>query len=149
VIPANRWHDDPALLPALKRMMWETMSERAKTANWNEIPSEEVYPGITRQTVQGERQTLVRYVYQPGSVFPLHQHPQEQVTAILSGQIEFTVAGQTATLGAGDVAIIPGDTPHGARVTGNEVVETLNNMSPRREQAPGPDEQRGDLRSAG
>lgn len=106
--------------------------------NWNEIPAEEVYPGITRQTVQGARQTLVRYVYQPGSVFPVHHHPQEQITAVLSGSIEFDVAGATATLGPGDVAVIPGDTPHGARVIGADVVETLNNLSPRREQAPGP-----------
>ena len=136
--PADRWHDDPNLLPTLKRMMWETMTQRSQAVNWNDILGEEVYPGIARQTVQGERQTLVRYVYQPGSVFPVHQHPQEQITAVLSGQIEFTVAGETAILGKGDVAIIPGDTPHGARVTGSQVVETLNNMSPRREQAPGP-----------
>ena len=108
--------------------------------NWNEIQPEEVYPGITRQIVQGERQTLVRYVYQPGSVFPRHQHPQEQITAVLCGEIEFDVNGRVAKLGPGDVAIIPGDTPHGARVTGDDVVETLNNMSPRRDQAPGPEQ---------
>ena len=106
--------------------------------NWNDIPSEEVYPGITRQVVKGERQTLVRYVYQPGSVFPRHEHPQEQITAVLSGTIVFDIDGTVKRLGPGDVAIIPGDTPHGARVDGNEVVETLNNLSPRREQSPGP-----------
>jgi quercetin dioxygenase-like cupin family protein len=137
-MPDNRWHDDPSLLPALKQMMWETMSERARTVNWSEIPCEEVYPGITRQVVQGERQTLVRYIYQPESVFPQHHHPQEQVTAVLSGRIEFDVAGEVRTLTAGDVAVIPGDTPHGARVIGDEVVETLNNLSPRRDEAPGP-----------
>ncbi len=135
---ANPWHDDPNLLPTLKHLMWDTMTERASHVNWNEVPSEEVYPGITRQVVQGERQTLVRYVYQPGSVFPIHQHPQEQITAVLSGEIEFNVADEIATLSVGDVAIIPGGTPHGARVTGTEVVETLNNMSPRRDQSPGP-----------
>lgn len=134
----NDWHDDPQLLPLLKQMMWKTMAERAGAVNFREIPSEEVYPGITRQVVQGERQTLVRYVYQPGSVFPMHQHPQEQITAVLSGRIEFDVDGTVAALGAGDVAIIPGDTPHGARVIGDVVVETLNNLSPRRDQAPGP-----------
>ncbi len=65
-------------------------------------------------------------------------HPQEQITTVLSGAIEFDVDGTILTLQSGDVAIIPGDTPHGARVTGGEVVETLNNMSPRREQSPGP-----------
>lgn len=138
MMPVNPWHDDPDLLPKLKQLMWDTMTERAKTVNWSEVPVEDVYPGITRQVVQGERQTLVRYVYQPGSVFPIHQHPQEQITAVLYGEIEFNVAGEVARLGTGDVAIVPGNTPHGARVTGSDVVETLNNLSPRRDQAPGP-----------
>lgn len=106
--------------------------------NWDQIPVEEVYPGITRQVVQGERQTLVRYVYQPGSVFPQHQHPQEQITAVLSGVVEFNVDGQRLVMSAGDVEVIPGDTPHGAKVLGDVAVETLNNLSPRREQSPGP-----------
>lgn len=114
------------------------MADQLHVLNWSEIPIEEVYPGITRQIVQGKRQTLVRYVYQPGSIFPVHQHPQEQVTVVLSGEIEFEVAGEITRLRAGSVAIIPGDTPHGARVIGAAVVETLNNMSPRRDQAPGP-----------
>ena len=106
--------------------------------NWADVPAETVYPGITRQVVQGARQTLVRYVYQPGAVFPRHQHPQEQITAVLSGAIEFEVAGERHRLGAGEVAVIPGDTPHGARVLGDDVVETLNTLSPRRDQAPEP-----------
>lgn len=82
--------------------------------------------------VHGDKQTLVRYVYQPGSVFPVHQHPEEQITIILSGSIDFTVDGQPVTLSAGECALIPANTPHGATVTGSEVVETLNTMSPRR-----------------
>ena len=114
------------------------MDSQVHSAQWSHVPIEEVYPGITRQVIQGERQTLVRYVYQPGSVFPQHQHPQEQITAVLSGDIEFDVAGSLYLLGPGEVAVIPGDTPHGARVVGDAVVETLNNLSPRRDTAPGP-----------
>lgn len=115
------------------------MSEvHVQSANWSGVAAEEVYPGIARQIIQGERQTLVRYIYQPGSVFPQHQHPQEQITVVLSGRIEFDVVGTLYRLGPGDIAVIPGDTPHGARVLGDEVVETLNNMSPRRDEAPGP-----------
>jgi quercetin dioxygenase-like cupin family protein len=86
--------------------------------------------------VHGENQTLVRYVYQPGSVFPVHQHLEEQITVVLSGTIDFTVAGQPVTLSAGEVAILPPNIPHGATVSGTDVVETLNTMSPRRTTAP-------------
>lgn len=111
---------------------------QAQATSWEAIPTEEVYPGITRQVIQGTQQTLVRYVYQPGSVFPQHHHPQEQITAILSGRIEFEVAGQRQVFGPGEIAVIPGGVPHGAQVVGDEVVETLNSLSPRRDEAPGP-----------
>jgi quercetin dioxygenase-like cupin family protein len=102
------------------------------------VPREEPLPGISRQTVHGENQTLVRYIYQPGSVFPVHSHPEEQITIVLSGTIDFTVAGVPLTLAAGESALIPANVPHGATVTGPEVVETLNTMSPRRANAPSP-----------
>ncbi len=94
------------------------------------------FDGVARQTVHGASQTLVRYVYQPGSVFPVHQHPEEQITIVLSGSIDFTVAGTPLTLTSGECALIPGNTPHGATVTRSESVETLNTMSPRRTAAP-------------
>lgn len=109
----------------------------AISTNWSAIEAEEVYPGITRQVIHGTRQTMVRYVYAPGSVFPQHQHPQEQITTVLTGQIEFDIAGQRTVFGPGDTGVIPGDTPHGARVVGDETVETINSLSPRRDQSPG------------
>lgn len=105
-------------------------------STWADAPVEQVFTGITRQVIQGERQTLVRYVYQPGSVFPVHSHGQEQITIVVSGQIEFEIAGQKTTLGPGQVAVIPPDAPHGARVVGDETVETFNSMSPRRATSP-------------
>lgn len=106
--------------------------------NWNRAESEDVLPGITRQILNGDHQTLVRYVYQPGSVFPIHDHPQEQITVVISGKIEFDIAGEIVVLAAGEAAVIPGNTPHGARVIGDQVVETFNALSPRRNEHPAP-----------
>jgi quercetin dioxygenase-like cupin family protein len=114
------------------------------TIAWESIPATEVYPGIARQVVNGARQTMVRYVYQPGSIFPIHGHPEEQITVVVSGEIEFTVAGETITLGAGQVAVIPAGIPHGARVVGDQPVETFNALSPRRKQHPAPESNSGD-----
>ncbi|MCC6944713.1 MAG: cupin domain-containing protein [Thermomicrobiales bacterium] len=83
---------------------------------------------------------MVRYRYAPGSRFPLHSHPQEQVTLVISGSITFTVGGQEVVLGPGQVAVIPGGVEHGASVDGDAWVETFNAMSPRRDVAPGPAE---------
>lgn len=103
---------------------------------WGAIPAEQVFDGITRQVIDGERQTLVRYVYAPGSAFPVHAHPEEQITAVLRGRIVFTVDGARVELGPGQVAVIPPSVPHGATVEGDETVETLNTMSPRRTASP-------------
>lgn len=104
----------------------------AIATRWDRLTSEEALPGITRQVLHGENQTIVRYCYEPGSVFPVHAHEQEQVTMVLSGTILFTVDGEEVALGPGGIAVIPPWTPHGAEVRGDEPVETINAMSPKR-----------------
>ena len=105
--------------------------------DWSSVPSEEVYPGIRRQTVQGDRSTVVRYVYQAGAVFPRHAHPEEQTTVVLSGRITFVAQGREIALVAGQSLIVPPNVPHGARVEGADAVETINVLAPRRERQPG------------
>jgi len=104
--------------------------------SWDDVVPEIVSPGIERRTVHGTRQTLVRYRYAPGTVFPSHSHPEEQITVVLTGTITFEIAGERYPLGPGQVAVIPGGVAHGAAVAGNEAVDTLNTLSPRREAAP-------------
>lgn len=104
--------------------------------HWHDLPAEDVLPGISRQVLHGERQTMVRYVYQPGAVFPQHSHPEEQITVVISGRIQFDVAGRIVELGPGGVAVLPSYVPHGAVVLGDEAVETFNAMSPRRDSSP-------------
>ena len=43
----------------------------ARLARWESLGTEVVYPGITREVIHGERQTMVRYRYEPGAVFPV------------------------------------------------------------------------------
>ena len=105
---------------------------------WDTLPVEAVLPGVERQTVHGARQTLVRYRYAPGSVFPVHQHPAEQITVVLSGRIVFEVGGERLEVGPGQIVVVPGGVPHGAAVAGAEPVETLNSLSPRRVAGPHP-----------
>ena len=97
-----------------------------RVVTWDEVEADEVYPGIFRQQLTGAQGTVVRYVYRPGSTFPVHQHPEEQITVVHLGEIEFTVAGEAVVLRAGQVAVIPGNVPHGARVRGGDMVVADN-----------------------
>lgn len=102
------------------------MAERAQVIVWDAIPSNLVFPGVIRQALTTATSTIVRYTYHPGSVFPVHEHPEEQVTIVHSGEIIFEIAGKPLTLRAGQVAVIPGGVPHGARVSGTVIVVTDN-----------------------
>lgn len=103
------------------------MSDRAATVtSWDDIEATLVYPGVYRQSMTTSEGTIVRYTYHPGCVFPVHHHPEEQLTIVHSGEIEFMVAGAPVLLRAGQLAVIPGGMPHGARVRGDEIVVTDN-----------------------
>ena len=93
---------------------------------WRNVLVEEVLDGVTRQRASGASFTVVRYTYQPGSVFPVHTHPEEQLTIVHSGAIEFQVGGELVLLKEGMLVVIPGGTPHGARVIGNTTVVSDN-----------------------
>jgi quercetin dioxygenase-like cupin family protein len=107
----------------------------ATTTAWESVPAVEVLPGVTRQTVSGTSATVVRYSYAPGSVFPIHSHREEQITVVHSGRIVFTVEDDELELGAGQIAVIAGGVPHGARVIGEELVVT-DNYIPSGQRAP-------------
>jgi quercetin dioxygenase-like cupin family protein len=100
------------------------------------MPAESVLPGIERRVIHGAQQSMVQYIYAPGSVFPRHAHPEEQVTLVIRGRIRFDLDGTPVELGPGEVIVIPGGTPHGAEVIGEEPVESYNALSPRRDQSP-------------
>jgi mannose-6-phosphate isomerase-like protein (cupin superfamily) len=49
---------------------------------------------------------------QPGQGPGLHKHPYEEVFILQEGQGTFTVGDEELELRAGDIAIVPPDTPH-------------------------------------
>lgn len=111
------------------------MTIPAAPIDWASVPSTEPLPGITRQRVDGARATIIRYVYQPGAIFPTHQHPEEQTTIVLTGEIEFWLGDEHSRVlaRAGDTLLVPADLPHGARVVGSAVVESINVLAPVRQ----------------
>jgi quercetin dioxygenase-like cupin family protein len=80
------------------------------------IPPKEIFNGTVRgHYAHLERMTAGEVHLEPLAVVPLHQHPHEQFTYVLSGDFEFTVGGETTVLRPGMAAIIPGGVLHGGR----------------------------------
>jgi quercetin dioxygenase-like cupin family protein len=102
-----------------------------RTFAWSELDFEELRPGIFGATVHTDQLTATLYRYAPGSTWEAHEHPQDQMTSVLEGDIEFVVAGEHVTLRRGQCAALPGNTPHSA-TAGPAGAETLNFWTRRR-----------------
>jgi quercetin dioxygenase-like cupin family protein len=99
--------------------------ETPQTIRWDEQTFREARPGIRGATVHTPQLTAILYRYDPGSSWEEHQHPQDQITTVLEGSIDFVVAGQPVHLEAGQLATLPGGTPHSATTPPSGAV-TLN-----------------------
>jgi quercetin dioxygenase-like cupin family protein len=95
------------------------------TIDWSEYEFTEVRPGIFGATDETPQLTVTLYRYGPGSAWEEHRHPEDQITTVLAGEIDFTVAGELVRLRTGEVACLPGGVPHSAEA-GPEPVTTLN-----------------------
>lgn len=92
-----------------------------------------LFDGVHAQTFWGERIMLARVELAAHSAVPPHSHPHEQAGTVLEGAIEFTIGGETRTVRAGELYIIPGGVEHSARV-GDHPAVVLDIFSPVREE---------------
>ena len=70
-------------------------------------------------SVSGREAIQVRVDLAPGSKFPRHKHPGEEVIYVLEGLFEYEVEGRpTVTLKPGDVLFIPAGVIHSATNVG-------------------------------
>ena len=74
--------------------------------------------GIVSRTVfAAPAMRVVLFGFAPGQELTGHTSPQHALVQILSGECEFTLAGRTQTLKAGDLLHMPPGLPHAARAT--------------------------------
>jgi quercetin dioxygenase-like cupin family protein len=84
---------------------------------WDDIPLEKVTDVIDRKIINGERMMLTHVYLKKGSVVPMHQHDNEQLTYILDGALKFWIGTEDAepfVVRSGEVLVIPSQVPHKA-----------------------------------
>ena len=89
---------------------------------WSDIAPEQINPTISRRYVTGDHVTLARFELKQGSVIPLHAHPNEQVSFVVSGQLNFRIDGREIIVAGGEVLQIPGGVPHEIEVAEDALV---------------------------
>lgn len=61
-----------------------------------------------------------------GSGPRLHQHPYSETFVIIRGRARFTIGGEEREGGAGEVLVVPSNTPHKFSVLGPETYEAVH-----------------------
>jgi len=69
-------------------------------------------------SIPGHEAFQARVEFAPGASFPRHTHPGEEIIYVLTGTLEYEVAGKPVTLKGGDVLFVPAGTVHAARNVG-------------------------------
>ena len=86
--------------------------------------------GSEAQIISGEHMHLIRAVYEPGSTYPMHSHPHEQFSLLLSGRILLTVGDDTREIGPGDGWYAASNVPHGGQIIGDQKAIFIDVYSP-------------------
>lgn len=93
------------------------MPQRARHQPWDDLPWEEVVPGIRRRIINGDGMMMAQVFLDRGAVVPRHRHVNEQFTYILEGALRFRLGEdleREVVVRAGQVLHIPADLPHQA-----------------------------------
>ncbi|RTY60304.1 cupin domain-containing protein [Pantoea sp. YU22] len=94
---------------------------------------EDLGNGVTRRVLaHGGAIMAVEVTFERGAVGPLHHHPHEQLTFVLSGRFAFTIAGVTQEVGAGDTLYKAPNVEHGCVCL--EAGTLLDTFTPQREE---------------
>ena len=104
-----------------------------RAVTWDEMPWEDVRPGVRRTGFGNEQVTLVMNEIAPGNQPRPHSHPDFfQIATIVSGRGRYHVGEEHNEVGPGSVMLIPAGVEHYIENTGEEPILNLDVFAPAR-----------------
>lgn len=97
-----------------------------------DITPKKIHEGCLTRLVAGQNALISFLRIEPHTLFPIHQHPNEQLMIVVEGEIEEIVEGKSHLLKKGNVIILPPNIEHGGR-TLDVPCEIIDIFSPPRE----------------
>ncbi len=111
--------------------MTQNFQSDSRIFSWDQIERFEFeQEGNQTQIISGNNMHLLRAVFEPGAVYPMHSHPHEQFSVLLSGRILLTVGEEVREIGAGDGWYAGCHVPHGGKILGDEPAVFIDVYSP-------------------
>jgi mannose-6-phosphate isomerase-like protein (cupin superfamily) len=104
-----------------------------KAVRWEEIPEEDVRPGVTRRGIGTRDVLLVMNECRPGMDLRPHSHDFDQLALIISGEAIYHVGDDHNEVGPGSVMLVPAGVEHYIEPTGSEPVLNLDVFAPARQ----------------
>jgi mannose-6-phosphate isomerase-like protein (cupin superfamily) len=104
-----------------------------KAVRWEEIPEEDVRPGVTRRGIGTRDVLLVMNECRPGMDLRPHSHDFDQLALIISGEAIYHVGDDHNDVGPGSVMLVPAGVEHYIEPTGSEPVLNLDVFAPARQ----------------
>ena len=84
---------------------------------------------VQARRVQGDRITLAIVELAPNAIVPEHRHVAEQLGMVITGEMHFTLDGETRVLGPGETWRILSERPHNVQA-GPEGAVVIDVFSP-------------------
>ncbi len=98
----------------------------------NERPIEDLGDGVSRKILAHDGSMMqVEVHFEEGAIGPMHNHPHEQLTYVLSGEFRFTIGDETKIVKTGDTLYKKSGIMHGCVCTKKGVL--LDTFTPQRQ----------------
>jgi quercetin dioxygenase-like cupin family protein len=97
----------------------------------SDIRPREIVPGFNGRFFHSANMTVAYWDIKKGSAIPVHQHVQEMIVNVISGQLELTIGSETKVLEPGMAAVIPSNIPHTAKaITDCKIIDVFHPVRP-------------------
>jgi len=107
------------------------MTGEVRKTSWKVIDQEKQTNNLLRKVIHGEKASLAQYSSKSGASFMRHSHGSEEYSMVMSGTIKFIFDEREVLVSAGEILVIPANTPHA--VVALSDAEFYGFFAPRRE----------------
>ena len=98
--------------------------------DFSQLPLIKMLEGIHRQSISGRHMTIARFQLEFDAIVPEHSHPNEQISLVLEGKVEYVIPNETIIATSGEFVIIPPNSPHAAKAVSETGAVVLDIFSP-------------------